>query len=228
MGTQQQGQVAVRAHLPGHGQGGGGGEGVNVVHRMGVVGHGPGKAHGHGDTAHDGGVGEVVAQAAEELLDHHNGDEGAHNGHPPGEGGGHIEGQQHAGDHGGEVAGGVLPVHELAVAPLKEDAGHHGHSHQDQGVDAEDDHRGDQGGEQRQAHPLHDLLGGVGAGDMGGRGYDQLIVVHHFLPPFFMRIFARAMEGARGRLAGQTKEQVPQLMHRSALSSWSCSTSPFS
>ena len=110
VGTQQQGQVAVRAHLPGHGQGGGGGEGVNVVHRMGVVGHGPGKAHGHGDTAHDGGVGEVVAQAAEELLDHHDGDEGAHNGHPPGEGGGHIEGQQHAGDHGREVAGGVLPV----------------------------------------------------------------------------------------------------------------------
>ena len=104
----------------------------------------------------------------------------------------------------------------------------HRHRHQNQGVDPEDNDGGNEGGAQGQAHPLHDLLGAVRAGNMGGSGYNQLVVVHHFLPPFFIRIFARAMEGARGRLAGHTKEQVPQLMHRSALSSWSCSTSPFS
>ena len=69
----------------------------------------------------------------------------------------------------------------------------HGDGGEQQGLEAEDQHRGDQGGQQGDAHAAHDLAGAVRAGDMGRGSYDQLIV-HHFLPPFFIMIFARAME----------------------------------
>ena len=186
MVAQQQGHIvdALRG-----GQRGGGGGGVR---REAVSRHPAGKAHGQGDAAHDGGVGKVIAQATEELLDDHDGDEGAHNGHPPGQRGRQVEGQEHTGDHRREVADGHLAAHQLAVQVLKDHTGRHSHRGQDQGVDPEDDDGGDQRGHQSDADPLHDLLGAVRAGNMGRGGYDQL-VVHHFLPPFFIMIFARAV-----------------------------------
>ena len=223
--AQQQGHIVGSAHLSADGQRSGGSQGVDAVGGVGIVGHAAGKAHSQGDAGHDGGVGHVIAQAAEQLLDDDDGDERAHDGHPPGQGGGQVKGQQHAGDGGGEVAHGDLTACQLAIAPLEEHTGGHRNDREDEGVDAKNQDRCDQRGQQGDTHPLHDLLRGVRPGDVGRGGNDEF-VAHYFFPPFFIMILARAMEGARGRLAGQTKEQVPQLIHRSALSSFSRSTFP--
>ena len=99
---------------------------------------------------------------------------------------------------------------QLAIAPLEEHTGGHRDDREDQGVKAENKDGSDQSGQQGDTHPLHDLLRGVRPGDVGRGGNDEF-VAHYFFPPFFIMILARAMEGARGRLAGQTKVQEPQL-----------------
>ena len=223
----QQSHVAGRTDLSGHTQRSGGSQSIDAVVGEHIGGHGTGVAQSHGDTANDSGVGEVVAHAAKQLLDDDDSHEGADNGHPPGQAGGHVEGQQQAGNNGGEITGGILTADQLAITHLKQDTGGNSNSGQNQSADTVPQSGNDQSGNQSQADTLHDLLGAVCAGDMGRSSNDQLIS-HYFLPPFFIMILARAMEGARGRLAGHTKEQVPQLMHRSALSSCSSSTLPFS
>ena len=175
-----------------HGQGGGAGDGVSggeaVVPEGGeqVRGHGHRVAQHQEGTAGQGGVHEVLAQAAEELLDHHDGEEIADDQHPVGQGHGADEGQQHAGDGGGQVAVGLGLVEELAVAPLKDLAGHHGDHGGDEGPGAEEVDRRAQGGHQGDQHVHHQGPGPDGRGDVGGGSYpQQLGFVAHALAASF-------------------------------------------
>ena len=57
--------------------------------------------------------------------------------HPIGNLHGADEGQQHSGNHGGQVPNGLGLLHHLAVQPLEEDAPRHGHGSHGQGPEAE-------------------------------------------------------------------------------------------
>ncbi|CAN4006709.1 peptide deformylase, partial [Dysosmobacter welbionis] len=135
----------------------------------------PGAAHGAGIAGHQGGtarqrgVDEVLADAAEQLLDHHDGEEVAHQDHPVG----HVhrahERQQDAGNRGGEIVHGLGLLHELAIAPLKEHAAHHGHGSQSQGPEAELHNGPDQGGHHGDDNIQHDGAGVLRRPDVGRR-----------------------------------------------------------
>ena len=119
------------------GQGGGGGHRVHrgegqLLHRLGPGGH----EHGQGPGQHpagQGGIHKILPQPAVELLDHDNGEGSPHHRHPVGGAGGQAEGQQQAGDAGGQVPhrGGLAG--EFSVNKLKQDAGGDGHGGQGQG-----------------------------------------------------------------------------------------------
>ena len=186
IGAGEGGEVAVLHH----GQGGGGGDGISVGAEGGQLahGHGPG-GHGRGiagqqsGAARQSGVEEVAADAAVQLLDHHNGEERADDDHPIGQRGGAHKGQQHTGDHGGQVANGLGLFQELAIAPLPEHAGGHGHQRQRQGAEAEYEHAHSQGGDHGDDHVHHDGPGALAGPDVGGGGRDQLqiLVIGHGL-----------------------------------------------
>ena len=156
------------------------------------AGHHPG-GHGHRvaqhqeGTAGQGGVHEVLAQAAEELLDHHDGEEIADDQHPVRQSGGAHEGQQHAGNGSGQVLVGAGLLHQLAIAPLKELAGHHRDQSGNESTGAEEHHAHDQGGHQRDEHIAHQVLGIDGGGHVGGRGHRQiqlLFLIHALAASF--------------------------------------------
>ena len=150
-------------------------------------GHGHGVAQHQEGAAAQGGVHEVLTQAAEELLDHHDGEEVADDQHPIGQGGGAHEGQQHAGDGGGQVLDGAGLVHQLAVAPLEELAGQHGDDGGHQGTGAEEHHAHDHGRYQGDEHVPHQVGGVNGRGHVGGRRHreSQLLFLVHALAASF-------------------------------------------
>ena len=175
-----------------HGEGGGAGDGVRGGDQTGpLAGHRPG-GHGHGVAQHQegaagqGGVEEVLAQAAEELLNHHDGEEVADDQHPVGQGHRADEGQQHAGDSGRQVAVGLGLVEELAVTKLKDLAGRHGDGGGDEGPGAEEEDGRAQGGDQGDQHVQHQGAGPNGGGDVGGGCYPQQLVLfaHAFAASF--------------------------------------------
>ena len=100
--------------LVGHGQRRGGGQRVNGHVGVDVGGHAGGEAEEQHDTAHQRGVGEVVAKAAEQLFRDDDGDERADNGDPERHAHGHVQRQNDAGDNGGQVAHGVGLFQQLA------------------------------------------------------------------------------------------------------------------
>ena len=111
-----------------------------------------------------GGVQEVLADAAVELLYHHDGEEGADDGQPPGRRGRQNQSQQNTGDAGGQVADGAVLFQELAVAPLEEHGGGHGNRDDQQRIYAELPYRHGNGGEQSDYHVQHDAAGvGIGS-----------------------------------------------------------------
>src|SRR5699024_594816 len=107
------------------GQGGGGGHGVHVpqrqpVQRLGPVGHEDGEGSQQQPSG-QGRIHKVLAQPAVELLDQNNGEGGAQNRDPIGGGGGQAEGQQQAGDAGGQIPYRIALAGEAAIAVLKQD-----------------------------------------------------------------------------------------------------------
>ena len=208
-------------------QRGGAGKGVDVIlahahPQRGPVGGprlGPG-GHGHGVAQHQKGapaqrgVHEVLAQAAEELLDHHDGEEIADDEYPVGQGHGADKGQQHAGDGGGQILVGQGLFHQLPVAPLEQLAGRHGNGCGDQGPGAKEEHRRAQRGHQGDQYVPHEGHGIDGGGHVGrGCHFEPqcLFLTHTFAASFafclaaILRSSALAVrkDWTRGMRAGQ-------------------------
>ena len=145
-----------------------GGGGADQLHHcgLGAAGHrGEGQQHEH--TAGDGGVGTVLAQAAEQALDHHDGKDRTHNALPDGHVGAEIQGQQQSGDNGAEVAHGLLLVDDKVKQGLADHGGDDAGGNDAQGLGAEDDDAGNGGGQQGDDHIQHDPPGRVPGMDMG-------------------------------------------------------------
>ena len=167
----QQGQRG----LVGHGQRRGGGQRVNGHVGVDIGSHAGGEAKEQHDTAHQCGVGEVVANPAEQLLRDDDGDERADNGDPERHAHGHVQRQNDAGDNGGQVAHGVGLFQQLFINVLKRHTGQGGHSDQHQRLHAEDQTRGQHGGQQRNDNIAHQPAGGGCIADMRRGGNDQTI-----------------------------------------------------
>ena len=138
-------------------------------------------------TARQSGVDEVLADAAEQLLDHHDGEEVADENGPVGQRHRAHKRQQDAGDHGGQVAHGLGLLHDLAVTPLEEQAADDGHGGQRQGLEAELHNGPDQGGHHGDDDIQHDGAGVLRRPDVGGRSRNelQILVIRHLLTASF-------------------------------------------
>ena len=177
----QQAQLGGVSHF----QRGSAGELIHGCIRVDPGVHLAGKADEQEDTAHQSGVGKVHADAAEQLLDHDDGDEIAHdelaNGHPHGD----VQGQDDARDHSGQIADGIGLLEQLAVQPLKRHAGHDRHGSDQQGTQTKDDGRGHDARGQGHDHVGHQAGGRLlGAQVRGGR--NNKLRIHYLLPPFLI------------------------------------------
>ena len=205
------------------GHGGGAGDRVSRGQQAGPVlgagehpgGHGHGVAHHQEGAAGQGGVHEVHTQAAEELLDHNDGEEVADEDRPVGQGHGADKGQQHAGDRSGQIAVGTGFFQKLAVGPLEELTAYHRHGGEDQGPGSEDIDGHGQSGDQGNEHIPHQPGGVHGGAHMGRRGHSQFdgfCIAHAFFASISaLRLAARLRisnlavrkDWTRGTRAGQ-------------------------
>ena len=179
-------------------------------------------------TACQCGVEEVLAKAAVKLLDNNDCKEGTDDGHPPGSLGRHGHSHQKTGENSGQVADGVGLLHELAVAPLKEDCGCNGSCDGQQNGSAEVDNADDDCGKQSNDDVQHKAAGVSVGSDLGLICYvkhDSFFLFAHFLASFaaasasafafslaalvMNMILAVLKAWVRGILAGQLKEQLP-------------------
>ena len=149
-----------------------------------------------------------LPQAADEALHHDDGQGVARDERPVGAAVRHGEGQQHAGDNGGEVAHGDRAAHDKADEGLAHDAGRHGDDGEDERPFAVEVHRRDEGRGQRYQHVQHEPAGVIFAADMGRGGNSE---IHAHFPPFSM-CFACTKVSVSGSLPGQTNEQQPHSM----------------
>ena len=145
------------------GKGGGGGNTVYAVNR-----HQAAKGDQQEAAACQGRVHNVVAQAAEEALDHQDCEHGAKNRDVYRHLGRQGQGQQQAGDHSGAIIHRVFPV----GCQVKQIFRHHGAAHaqgnhQECG-EAVDPNAHNGGGEQGDQHIGHNALCGQRAAHMGG------------------------------------------------------------
>ena len=168
------------------GKGGRGGDGIGGGDDAGGVlkAHLDPAAHEHGPAEHEGtsgqgGVHNILAQAAKEHLDQQDGEGIAQNDGPVGNGHGAHEGQQHAGDAGGQIIGLAGLFQDLAVQPLEEHTGRGADQRDHQAAEAKEVDGAKQRGHQGDEHVPHDGAGGHGAVGMGGAGNRQLIKVFH-------------------------------------------------
>ena len=200
--------------------------------------HGLGEREEQHDAAHERGVGKVLADAAEELLDRDDGDQTAEHGLPQRDGHRQVVGQNHARHHGGQIIDRGGLVAELFKAPLEKHARGGAHRRHEQRPPAEDDHSGDECRTQGDEHVAHDLPGRCAGIDMRGSGDHKL---HFCTASFFASSFslcslrqaasfalASLLVCTSGRCAGQPNEQQPHSMQRLTLSSASRSISPAS
>ena len=145
-----------------------GGGRADQLHRngLGAAGHrGEGQQHKH--TAGDGGVCKVLAQTAEQTLDHHDGKGRAHHALPDGHVGAQVQGQQQAGDNGAEVPNGLLFAGNHIEQSLADHGSDDAGGDDAQGLGAEDDDAGNGGGQQGDDHIQHDPPGRIPRMDMG-------------------------------------------------------------
>ena len=139
-----------------------------------------------------GRVDDVCADAAEQLLHNDNGEEIADEDRPERQRDRADKGDEDARDHGGEVARGIVLLHDAAVGPLEEHTARDGQGRERQGARAEEHDRADEGGQQGDAHIEHDAAGGIRAVRMrrGGERQLQGFFVHFAAASFFA--FSRA------------------------------------
>ena len=170
--AQEHMQQVYAAQLTAERQRRGGSQRVNAHIRVDVGGHTGGKAQEQDDTPDQRGVGEVVAQAAEQLLGDHDGDKRADNGDPQRHTHRHIQRKNHTGDHGGQVLDRDGLVQKHLVQILKKYTGKGGNDHQHQRAHTEDQSRRQHGGQQRNGYIAHQAAGGGFVPDMGRGGYN--------------------------------------------------------
>ena len=186
---------------------------------IGQAGLGPGR-HVNGVAEHQerprrqSRVQEILAQAAEELLDHHNGKEIADDQNPIGHRHRTDKGQKDAGDNGRQVAYGIALLHQPPIGPLKEDAGRSRDHSRDEGPEAKEEDGHAQGGYQRDDDIPHQISGVNGGGHVGrGCHFEPqcLFLTHTFAASFafclaaILRSSALAVrkDWTRGMRAGQ-------------------------
>ena len=179
--------------------------------------------------ARKGGVEEVLADAAVELLDNDDGEEVADHGHPDRRLRGQNHDQQQAGHSGGEIVDGDGFLQEAAVGPLKEHGGRHARHHEQERMPAVAVHAEAHDGQRRDDHVQHDALG------VAHGAYLRLVcnvkdhaffLFVHFLASFaaasalafslaalaWSKSFAVLKAWVSGILAGQRKVQLPHSM----------------
>lgn len=139
--------------------------------------HRPAEQKGPG---RQGRVHEVLANAAEQLLHHDHGEEIADQNTPVRNRHRTNEGQQHTGDHGGQIVHRGIQVHELPVTPLEEHAARHADQRDHQRPEAEEIHAAAEGREQGDQHVPHDRPGGHGGMGVGRAGNGQLVEIFHW------------------------------------------------
>ena len=118
----------------------------------------------------ESGVEEVLSDAAEQLLDHHDGDKRADDGKPEGGGGGQVHGDEHTRDHGGKIADGVFAFQNFLAPPFEEDRGGDGDGKKHCRLPTEYVDAPKTGGDHGDDDVPHDGRGGHAAFNMRGRG----------------------------------------------------------
>ena len=146
------------------------------------MGHPGGEGVQQDDAGGQSRVDKVLANAAEHLLDHHNGHHTAKHGDEGVDGDGQVQRQQNAGDHAAEVAHGLGALHHPAAQVLAEDAGGHTGEDDHRRPEAEQNHRGHHGRHQGDDDVQHNVLGSPPAVKMGGGGDYQLFHITFSLP----------------------------------------------
>ena len=168
-----------------HSQRSSGGQLIDRCIREHPVVHSAGKADEQHDTAHQSGVREVHADAAEQLLDHDDGHEVADEQLTDGHTHRHVHGEDDAGDDGGQIADGVCFLQQLAVQPLESHAGHDGHCGDQQSTQTKDNGRGHDARGQGHDHVGHQAGGRLLRAQVRG-GRNNKLRIHYLLPPFLI------------------------------------------
>lgn len=147
--------------------------------------HLPRKGDEQEDTAGDGGIGEITADAAKELLDDHDSHKAADHCHPDGKAGGQIHCQQQAGHGGAQIRNGISALGDAAEQVLEQDRSRHTNDLQQQGAGAKNQYRRHHGRQQGNEDITHDGGGGGTAADMRPGGNQQFTISHILLPSPF-------------------------------------------
>ena len=127
--------------------------------------------------ARQSGVHNVVAQTAEEALDHQNGKYGAQHRQVQGHFGGQGQGQQQTRYHGAAVIDGLLPLGDHIEQVLRRHGAGHGQGNDQERLEAMEQHAQNGRGQQGDEHIGHDHLRGQLAADVGAGG--NIIKVIH-------------------------------------------------
>ena len=158
-----QGGELIQRTLGDERQGGGSGDCV----REDPVGHAARESQEQHHTTDNGRVGEVLAQAAEKLLDHDDGHQAAKDRLPQGNGDRQVHGQDQTGDGCGAVADGDGLFGALLIQKLKQNTGSDTYGADQQGASAKDDTRRNEGGTECDQNISHNGLRGSGGANMG-------------------------------------------------------------
>ena len=194
------GGEAIHSALLDEGQGGRAGNGIDA-RNVGIGGrpggHLPGKGDEQEDTAGDGGIGEITADAAEQLLDDNNSDKAADHCHPNRKAGGQIHCQQQAGHGGAQIRNGISALGDAAEQVLEQDRSRHTNDLQQQGAGAKNQYRRHHGRQQGNEDITHDGGGGGTAADMRPGGNQQFTISHILLPSplLFYHLLAQLVIG---------------------------------
>ncbi len=137
----------------------------------------------HDDTGGGGRVGEVLTDAAEELLDDDDRGHAAESRLPERNGDGQVKRENHARDDRREVIDGDVALAELFKEELREDAGAGADRDHEQGAPSEKNGGGDFGGHERDNDVEHNFLRVARRVEMRRHGEYELV---HHLPSFLL------------------------------------------
>ena len=214
-----------------HAHGSGAGKSVDVPAGLvqsceGTGGHSAGERGHEDDSGAQSRVDEVLADAAEHLLDDDDGDDRTQDNDPEGDVGGEVVGQEQTGDDSRQVCDGVFLLHCFPGEELSQNAGDDGDEDDRQGTKAEDDDCSDTGGDKGDDDIAHDAGRGVSRLLMRRSADRQFFGIDHFFAPASLMIaLPRRMYWTSGRPDGHAKAQLPHSIQVMTLALFRPSTS---
>ena len=147
-----------------------GSSGGNTVYTGGKV---PGHSHGinkeHKGSGSQGGVENILTQAAAQKLHKNDGKHAANSRQPIRHGMGQRHRKQHAGDQRRAIDDGIAALGNKAIQPFRANSAEDAHRSNRQSANAQHENAYDQGGHQCQHHVQHDAAGAKIPSDVGRR-----------------------------------------------------------